>query len=520
MAEDGIICSVVDMIQLYPYQHQFIADIHTALWTNKHVLAVAACGFGKSYCFSEIARKAAIKNKTVLIISHRLILLRQNNGALADMGLSMVTINDHKKEKMDLSAKLYCSTAQTLQSRMKMDWFVDFVRSIPLILIDECHVQHTNFLWESGILNDKYVIGFTGSPKRAGNQRQLGLDWDIIVPSMPVQSLIDLGKLVPCRYFEVPTDISGLKVDPMTGDFQGKSQYQKFDSPELYGGMIRAYRQYGEQRKFVCFCANIAHCIKTCLEFRSAGIPTMFVVSGLNKPTKPETEGAEMERYKDHLESWTLLNENRSLLLAQTEVNKAFDSGRIQGVICIEVLSIGWDYKPLSCLILNRATQSITLLIQMGGRVQRPFPGKTDSVVIDMGTNIARLGEFENENEWCLWHEQNDSVGIPAMKICGNEKCGKMILVSYAICPFCGHRFATKEELREVELVERLKTEPEKWREMSAQGLAAFAELKGWKKSWVYRQLSLRGETEFRHGMKELGYDYKFIYGTWKRMGA
>jgi superfamily II DNA or RNA helicase len=510
------------VITLYPYQQQFISDIQQALRTNNHVLAVAACGFGKSYCFSEIARKAAIKNKKVLLISHRLILLRQNNGALSDMGLEMVTINDHKKEKMDTTHRLYCSTAQTLQSRMKDVAFAEWLGSyFDLYLTDEAHVQHTNFLWESGLLDGKFVIGFTGSPRRNGNQRQLGLDWDVIVQSLPVQSLVDIWKLVPCRYFEVPTDISGLKVDIMTGDFQGKSQYQKFDNPELYGGMIKAYLKYGENRRFVCFCANISHCIKTCLQFIEAGIPTMFVVSGLNKPTMPDdNDAAAMERYKDHLESWTLLNENRELLLQQTEVNRHLDSGKIQGIITIEILSIGWDYKPLSCLILNRATQSLTLLIQMGGRVQRPFPGKVDSVVIDMGTNIARLGEFEKEHEWSVWHEQQDSVGIPAQKIC--PKCNKMILVSYAICPFpaCGFRFATKEELREVELVERLKTEPEKWREMSAQGLCDFAELRGYKKSWVYRQLALRGETEFRKGMKDLGYDYKFIYGTWKRMGG
>jgi superfamily II DNA or RNA helicase len=480
-------------------------------------LAVAACGFGKSYCFSEIARKAALKNKKVLLMSHRLILLRQNNGSLADMGLDMITINDHKKENLELDHHLYCSTAQTLQSRMKMDWFVEWLRGFDLFIIDEAHTQHTNFIWESGVLDGKFVIGFTGSPRRNGNQRQLGLDWDIIVPSLPVQELVDIGRLVPCRYFEVPTDISGLKVDSLTGDFQGKSQYQKFDNPELYGGMIKAYRQYGENRKFVCFCANISHAIKTCLAFNREGISTMFVVSGLNKPVRPLHEGAAMERYKDHLESYTLLTENKHLHLKQTQVNKAFDSGRIQGIVTIEILSIGWDYKPLSCLILNRATQSLTLLIQMGGRVQRPYPGKKNSIVIDMGTNIARLGEFEKENEWCLWHEQSDSVGIPAQKICPGEKCGKMILVSYAICPFCGFRFATKEELREVELVERLKDEPERWKEMSPQGLCDLAELKGYKKSWVFNQLFIRSEKEFRARMRELGYSNKFIYGFIQR---
>ena len=491
--------------------------------TNKHVLAVAPCGFGKSYCIASIAESAAMKGKRVLILTHRIILLRQNNGALADFSLKATVINDENSE-MDLTKSIYISTVQTVYSRMKHEYFRQFLATVDLLVMDEAHTQHGNFLFHDGMFDSVFVVGFTGSPRRLGTQRQLGMDYDIIVDSLSVQQLVDMGKLVPCRYFEVPTDISGLKIDPMTGDFQAKSNYIRFDNPELYGGMIRAYLNHAERRKFVCFCSNIAHTIKTTLEFRKHGINAKFVVSNLNKPKEPVSgEGGEYERYLDHLESYNLLTDHRNLLLKQSDVNKAFDSGEIDGVCTIEILSTGWDYKPLSCMILNRATQSIPLLIQMGGRVQRPFGGKKDAIVIDMGTNIQRLGEFEKEREWGLFHETNDSVGIPATKVCegidkkGKKGCGRLVLASASLCPKCGFRFATQKELREVELVERLKDEPTRLKEMSAKGLMDFAELRGYKKAWIFRQLYIRGETEFRAGMRELGYNNKFIYSYVQR---
>lgn len=506
------------MITLYPYQTEFVNSIRAAMVKNKHVLAVAPCGFGKSYCIASIAEKTAAKGKRVLVLTHRIILLRQNTVSLADFALKSTVINDENSE-MDLSKNIYISTVQTVYSRLKHDYFKQFFGTFDLVIIDEAHTQHGNFLFHDGWLDEKYVIGLTGSPKRLGGQRQLGLDYDIIVDSLSVQQLVDMGKLVTCRYFEVPTDITGVKVDQMTGDFQAKSNYVKFDNPDIYGGMIRNYFLHGQKRKFVCFCCNISHTIKTTLEFRKVGIMAKFVVSNLNKPKEPlAKEGGEYERYLDHLESYTLLNDHRNLLLKQSEVNKAFDSGEIDGVCTIEILSTGWDYKPLSCMILNRATQSIPLLIQMGGRVQRPNHAKKDAIVIDMGTNIQRLGTFEKEMKWSLWHETSDSVGIPATKVCeGKDKkgkigCGRLVLASYALCPFCGFRFSTEKELREVELVERLKDEPERLKEMSAQGLKDLAELRGYNMAWVFNLLWIRGEDDFRKGMREIGYNNSFIY--------
>ena len=498
------------MIQLYPYQQTFIQNILAALRQHKHAIGYARCGFGKSYCIAEIAKRSAAKNKKVLILSHRLILLRQNNGALSQFGHSIITINDHAKN-MPLDRNLYCSTLQTIQSRLKRDGFAEWLQTFDLILIDECHTQDSVFLFESGLIDNTYVIGFTGSPRRDGNQRQLGLDYDVIVNSETVEELIELGNLVRCRYFEVPMDLAGLVHDPMTGDYTPKSQYQKFDSPEIYGKMIWNYKKFGENRQFVCFCSNIPHAIKTTLEFIKEGIPCKFVVSNLNKPKKPDLEeGAEWERYLDRKEAYDLLTANKHLSLAQCDVNKEFKAKSIQGVCTINVLTTGWDYRPLSCEILNRATKSKPLLTQMHGRVQRPHPGKKDAIILDMGTNVARLGIAEKESPVSLWHETSDNIGIPAEKIC--PKCERSILASYSICPKCGHRFATKQELREVELKERLQQENGDWRTMSIEGLIALAELKGKGKTFVFHLLWARGESEFRNGMRQMGYDNDYIY--------
>jgi len=89
-----------------------------------------------------------------------------------------------------------------------------------------------------------------------------------------------------------------------------------------------------------------------------------------------------------------------------------------------------------------------------------------------------------------------------------------VILSSYSICPFCGHVFKTEREEFEVELQERLQEEPKTFKEMSVDGLIAYADLNGYKKAWIWRQLWNRAESEkqFRDDMRFLGYKNPFIY--------
>lgn len=506
-------------IELFDYQKKFVSDIRNAMTKFPHVMATMPCGSGKSYCIADIAIRAVSKGSKVLILSHRLVLLRQNNESLEEYGLDeMIVLNDERDA--DLDQLLYCSSLQTLQSRIKTQKYRDFISSCDLILIDEAHLMFSNYLFESGLVDNTRIVGFSGSPRRSGSQRQLLLDWDIIVPSISVKELIKLGRLVPCRYFVVPDDISGIKVDNSTGDFQAKSNYEHFNSPEKYKGVLDQYKKHGDNRQFLCFCANVAHTIRTTVEFNKAGIKTAYTISNINKPNKPEKEeGVQWERYLDYKETYDLHQKYKHFSIDQSDVKKALESREIQGVSCISILSIGFDYKPLGCVIINRATQSLPLIIQIYARGVRASKGKKDCIILDMGTNVQRLGKSEDDFQWELAHIQSDTVGVPMMKECnpankdsrGKHGCGRLVLASADICK-CGHRFSNHKLEKRAELVEIVENDADRFDEMSVEGLKAYAKLNGYKQAWVWRTLFRRGEDEFKREMLKMGYKHPFIY--------
>ena len=422
---------------------------------------------------------------------------------------------------------MYCATTQTIQSRMKKEDFRAFIESIDLFIIDEAHLLFSQFLLDEPFMENKYIIGLSGSPRRCGQSTQLGMTYDTIVGDTSVSYLESIKRLTPLRYYEVPYDISNIKTNNETGDFQAKSAYQSFDNPKRYAGIVKNYKKIADGKTFCCFCANITHAIKVCKEFNDNGYKVKYVISTLNKPKEPiEKDGAIWELYQDRLETWNLHEKYSHLCIKQEDVNKKFTSGEIIGVTNISILGVGWSYKPLQGVILATATKSLPNYIQWLGRAERVFEGKKEAFVLDFGTNVERMKPITHPYEWSLWHEMSDGVGIPAEKECdklkkdknGKYGCGRLVLSSARFCK-CGYRFATEKEIREVELKERLKEESSNWSEMTPKALCDFAELKGYKKPWVFRQLWLRKETEkqFRDDMRVLGYQNGFIYRLQKQ---
>lgn len=511
-------------IELYPRQVIFKNAILDEMKKgSKHIIGSACPAFGKSYIIASISADSIKKGTTVLLLTHRLKILSQNNGALKAFSVDPIIINDEKKHNLP-NGLMYSSSAQTFKSRFMDDDIQDLLKRKKLIvLLDEIHRQEYNFLLESGIVDDVWVLGFTGTANRFGQQRQLGLDFDVIVETMKKSEVIKNGELPMCKYYEVPVDISNVAKNTETGDYQAKSAYKTFDKNVVYNGILKNYKLYGEGKQFVCFCSNISHAIKTCLELNKGGLRTKFVVSSVGKPNEPENkDGGEYVRYLDNLETYNLLQENQHLASTPDTINNELEAGEIDGLCTIEILSTGWSYDPLTVLIMARCTTSPALWRQIGGRVERNHKDKPYGIVIDFGDNVRRMGQFDEDLEPQLWHEFSDSVGVPNLKECPKEKkdkrkrngCGRLILSSYSICPKCGFVFKTEQEEREIILKERLQEEPDSFKEMSPKALCDYAELKKFKKNWVFRQLHIRSETpkQFRDDMRSLGYSNAFIF--------
>ena len=73
---------------------------------------------------------------------------------------------------------LYVSMVETLVNRLKKQEWQEWYKGISLVIPDECHLQDFNKLLMNPLTREKYVLGFSATPKRTGHQRQLSEDYE------------------------------------------------------------------------------------------------------------------------------------------------------------------------------------------------------------------------------------------------------------------------------------------------------------------------------------------------------
>ena len=84
----------------------------------------------------------------------------------------------------------------------------------------------------------------------------------------------------------------------------------------------------------------------------------------------------------------------------RAEIIRRFRAGEIRVIFNVSVLSVGFDYPLIDCIVLSSPTASISRYYQIAGRAVRIHPDKKDALVVDLGGNVARFGRIED-----LWFE-------------------------------------------------------------------------------------------------------------------
>lgn len=500
-------------MQLRYYQNDGIQDITDFFKSGGlHCIRQAATGSGKTVEFTHLANLVAKKYNKILILTNRDLLLQQTGSALKKNGLNAMYIQAGAKVVSN-AFNCYVAMAQTLRRRIDQEYWIDFLKSIDLLIIDECHIQDFNYIYESGIFSNKHYIGFTATPRHTGKMRQLALDYETIIEGIPVSELIKQGYLVSDDYVGIePPDLSDVKFDHKKGDYMDSSLFQKYNTPTAYGGAVRNYKEICPNTKTICFCVNIEHCIRTAIAFNDAGISAKFIVSTLSPPRMPENEenAGKMAGYNERKRVYDLFQENKHLTGPRKDIFEGFDQNKFKILINAGIATTGFDQPDIETVIVLRATLSTTLWLQMLGRGSRISPGKTHFNILDFGGNAERLGHYTETRLWSLWHEKFEGEGLPPIKTCGfnsdrlpivvNEKggCGRPILASYKICPFCGFKYPEKVvkeiDLRPILFNAQTKTavRTKRIKDMTNQELYDYRKDKGHQQAWVWRQLWYR----------------------------
>ena len=128
-------------MNLRPYQQKAKEDIRSAFSQGKkHVILQAPTGSGKTVIFSSIAKDIASKNNKVLILTNRAELLLQAGGSIKKVGLNSFYIQAGSRYVSN-SFNSYIAMSQTLRRRVKEKYWIEFLKTIDLFIIDEAHIQ-------------------------------------------------------------------------------------------------------------------------------------------------------------------------------------------------------------------------------------------------------------------------------------------------------------------------------------------------------------------------------------------
>ena len=325
---------------------------------SKRILVSAPTGFGKTILAHEICKNAIEKGNRVLFTSHRIQLAHQSKNVFSDLNPSYLqgSSSDYDETKL-----LTVATIQTLINRD--------VKEPKIIIIDEIHYAYSSILIQSLFTKfpDAIFIGLSATP--VDDRGYLLEGFDSIIDDYQTADLIRLGWLVPFSiYSPVQIDLSNVTLSG--SDYDNDELEKVVNKEDITNSIVENYIKYGDGRKFLCFAVNKKHADELNLAFSKKGISVCTI--------NADTHERDRRRY-----------------LAE------YKSGKITGIINIEILTAGFDEPSLSCIILACPTKSWKKFIQCCGRGIRlhgnsieesTLYGKHDCILLDCSGAIEEHG--------------------------------------------------------------------------------------------------------------------------------
>lgn len=396
----------------------------------------------------------------VLILAHSEEILRQDAAHARKWG--MVASEVYARTRKKPETKCCVMMAQTLRQRIKKEDWLEWLNEFGFVILDECHRAEFDFVFES--INDKvFVVGLSASPARYGQMRQLGLDYGAIVVGPQVGDLINQGYLCRCRLFSLDAPaMDDVEWSYGRGDYNLSQMASKFKSRTRYVGAVENYNRICPGEKTLVFCCSSEQTIELTKAFCEAGIDARYCLSG---------DFDEDEEYSGD----------------RKEVVEAFAKGEFPVLVNFGLFTTGIDIPDIKVVMLMFSTTSLVKYLQCLGRASRPADGKNNEFIcLDFGRNYERLGRYEDDRVWSVWHSTGAGGGVPPTKIC--PQCGKMVPVSWKQCQFCQYVWPTQQDIYNAELNEIVAKADEE----SLESYVARKKLEGKSNNWILVQVCIK----------------------------
>ena len=378
-------------------------------------LIVAPTGSGKSVIIGTLVRQLVEEyGVRVLVATHRKELIEQDARAIrsvwptAPIGIYSAGLGKREIDQI---------TVAGVQSIWRK---TDELGPVQVVIIDEAHLVGTDETTTYGKLlaslreaePDLRVIGLTATPYRLGQgllTHGKGAIFSTVCYTISVRRLLDDGHLSPL----VPAtagaeiDLSGVSIrggEYALGDLELAADVDSIT--EAVAEDVAAQLNSGRRAALV-YGVSVSHASRLRNALRMAGVAAE-VVTG-------QTDSGTRER---------LLED--------------FKAGRIRALCSCDVLTTGFDAPIVDVIALVRATLSVNLYVQIGGRGMRLYPGKENCVFLDYGANIYRHGPIDNVKAPTNVSERNGEGTAPT-KTC--PQCLAEVATASRDCMECGFTF-------------------------------------------------------------------------------
>jgi superfamily II DNA or RNA helicase len=390
-------------------QKELVEKSVAALMKHGNTLSVAPTGAGKTICLSAVIGELAKDSLDfkACVLAHRDELTYQNLDKFS-------LVNPH------ITTSLYNANIKSWDGQVTFAMVQTLARDnnlqtmplVDLLVIDEAH--HVTASSYQDILNRAKqvnpavkIFGVTATPMR-GDKSCLGKVFSNCGDQIKLGELIASGHLVRPRTFIVDLGntqerLQALRVKS-TGDYSEQEVADILDTMPLNSEVVRHWKEKAGDRKTVVFCPTIEHAENITNAFNASGIPTVLLTGDTTA-------------------------EQRAHVL------NSITTGQAQVIVNVAVLTEGWDFPPISCVVLLRSSSYKSTMIQMIGRGLRtidhelyPDIVKLDCVVLDFGISSVLHGSLEQSIDLKSREEGN--------KIC--PRCKKRIPKVATECPLCG----------------------------------------------------------------------------------
>lgn len=364
-------------------------------------LIVAPTAFGKSIVIAQIAKNI---NEKVLVIQPTKELLEQNYEKFINLG-GKATIYSASVGSKELSDVTYATIGSIVKIAPKFKEY-----GISKVIIDECDRfprepsgMLRRFLKGAGIV---HTLGLTATPLKL--QTNMGAD------GRPFSKLVMLtNRSKKGNFFKKIIHVAQIQ-DMVEHNFWSRLEYQSydFDSGDLvYNTTGAEYsnssikKSYKNQK----ISTKIVNKVNELYNRKSIliAVPTIAAAEELEKlipSCKAVYSGMPGQERKNTLEE--------------------FKRGELRCIAQVNILTIGFDYPELDCIITGRSTASLSWWYQFVGRVTRIHPNKSEGLVIDFVGAVPKFGKVEDiyfkeeKGRWSMYGENKKLLtGIPLSEI-------------------------------------------------------------------------------------------------------